>query len=186
MNKENFRFYIKVRTALNISAEMIYDELSSVYGDEALSYATVKRWAAWFREGGEKVEDKASPGRPVTGTTSANIEQGRLLIDDDPHITIEEVQDRTDLSHGTVQRFITDHLKHKKVTARYIPKDLTDFQRAEGVRICQQNLAKFQAGTWHLCDIITGDESWFNHTQIGRRSSNAAWVRRGDLPPTVV
>ena len=96
----------------------------------APSYATVKRWAAWFREGGEEVEDVARPGRPATETTSANIEQVRLLIDDDPHITIEEVQERTDLSHGTVQRIIADHLKLKKVTTRYIPKDLTDFQRA--------------------------------------------------------
>ena len=186
MNKESFRFYIKVRTALNISAGAIYDELYSVCGDQAPSYATVKRWAKWFREGGEEIEDEARPGRPVTETTFENIEQVRLLIDDDPHITIEEVQEQTGLSHGTVQRIITDPLNLKKATARYIPKDLTDFQQAERVRICKQNLAKFQEGTWRLCDIITGDESWFYHTQIGRKSSNAAWVRRGDPPPTVV
>ncbi|CAF3200772.1 unnamed protein product [Rotaria sp. Silwood2] len=87
---------------------------------------------------------------------------------------MEEVQEQTGSSHGTVQRIITDHLNLKKVTARYISKDLTDFQRAERVRICQQNLAKFQEGTWRLCDVITGDESWFCHTQIGRKSSNAA------------
>lgn len=34
-------------------------------------------------------------------------------------------------------------------------------------------------------DIITGDESWFSHEQLGRKSSNAAWMRRGDPPPTV-
>jgi len=96
------------------------------------------------------------------------------------------VQEQTGLSDGTVQRIITDHLNLKKITARYIPKDLTNFQRAERVRICQQNLAKFQAGTWRLYDIITGDESWFYHTQIGRTSSNAAWVGRGDPPPNVV
>ncbi|CAF1652017.1 unnamed protein product, partial [Rotaria sp. Silwood1] len=79
-----------------------------------------------------------------------------------------------------------NHLNLRKITARYIPKDLTDFQRAERVRICKENLSKFQQGTWRLCDIITGDESWFYHKQIGRKTSNAAWVRRGDPPPTVV
>ena len=143
MSKENFRFYIKVRTALNISAGAIYDELYSFCGDQAPSYAIAKRWAKWFREGREEVEDEARPGRPVTETTSENIEQVRLIIDDDPHITIEEMQEQTGLSHGTVQRIITDHLNLKKVTARYIPKNLTDFQRAERVRICKQNLAKF-------------------------------------------
>ncbi|CAF3871049.1 unnamed protein product [Rotaria sordida] len=141
-----------LRTALNISAGAIYDELYSVCGDQAPSYATVKRWTKWFREGGEEIEDEARLGRPVTETTFENIEQVRLLIDDDPHITIEEVQEQTDLSHGTVQRIITDHLKLKKAIAQ-----------------------KFQEGTWRLCDIITGDESWFYHTQIGRKSSNAAW-----------
>lgn len=59
MSKENFRFYIKVRTAFNISAGAIYDELYSFCGDQAPSYATVKRWAKWFREGREEVEDEA-------------------------------------------------------------------------------------------------------------------------------
>ncbi|CAF1145204.1 unnamed protein product [Rotaria sp. Silwood1] len=107
----------------------------------------VKRWAKWFREGREDVQDEARPDRPVTKTTSDNIEQVRLLIDDDPHITIEEWQEQTDLSHGTIHRITTDHLNLKKVTARYIPKDLTDIQRAERVRICKQNLGKFQKRT---------------------------------------
>ncbi|CAF3310236.1 unnamed protein product [Rotaria sp. Silwood2] len=151
MNKENFRYYIKVRTALNIPASAIYDELYSVHGDQAPSNRAVRRSAQWFREDRKEIEDEARSGRPITETTSENIEQVRLLIDDDPHITIEE-----------------------KATTRYIPKDLTDFQRTERVRICKQNLAKFQEGTWRLCDIITGYESWFYHTQIGRKSSNAA------------
>ena len=34
-NRENFRFYIKVRTVLNIQARVIYEELYSVFADEA-------------------------------------------------------------------------------------------------------------------------------------------------------
>jgi histone-lysine N-methyltransferase SETMAR len=186
MNKEHVRFYIKTRTALNIHSGLIHDELCSAYGDQAPSLRTVERWCQLFREGREEVEDQARLGRPVTETTSENIEQVRLLIDDDPYMTIEEMQEQTDLSYGTIHRIITDHLKLKKITARYIPKDLTDFQRAERVRVCKENLAKFQGGTWRLCDIITGDESWFYHKKLGRKSSNAAWVRSGDPPPTVV
>jgi len=37
MSVEKFRFYIKVRTALNIQARIIHDELYSVYGDQAPS-----------------------------------------------------------------------------------------------------------------------------------------------------
>ncbi|CAF3882423.1 unnamed protein product [Rotaria sordida] len=153
MTTENFRFYTKVRTALNIQARIIHDELYSVYGDQAPSLRTMERWSKLFREGREEIEDEARHGRSITETTSENIKRIRLLIDDDSCVTIEELQE--------------------KVTARYILKDLTDFQRAERVRICKENLSKFQQGSWRLCDIITGDESWFYHKQIGRKSSNA-------------
>ncbi|CAF4715888.1 unnamed protein product [Rotaria sp. Silwood2] len=186
MSKENFRFYIKVRTALNVQARVIYEELHSVFADEAPPLRTVERWAKWFREGREEVEDEARPGRPVTETTTENIEQIRRLIDDDPYSTIEELQEQTGLSYSTTQRIISDHLQLRKITARYIPKHLTDFQRAERVRICKENLEKFEKRIWRLCDVVTGDESWFYHKQIGRKSANAAWVTKGDPPPTVV
>ena len=29
------------------------------------------------------------------------------------------------------------------------------------VRICMENLAKFENGNWRLYDVMIGDESWF-------------------------
>jgi hypothetical protein len=118
MNKENFRFYIKVRTALNIQPKLIYDELYSVFGDQAPPYSTVTRWSKWFREGREEIEDQPRIGRPVTETTSDNIEEVRCLIDEDPHLTIDVIQEETRLSRGTIERIICDHLKLRKITAR--------------------------------------------------------------------
>ena len=51
MNNENFRFYTKVRTALNIQPKLIHDELYSVFGGQGPSYNTVAKWSRWFREG---------------------------------------------------------------------------------------------------------------------------------------
>lgn len=186
MEKEYFRFYIKTRTLLNIQARIIHDELYSAYGDEAPCLSTVEKWSKRFREGQEDVEDKERPGRPITEATSENIEEVRSLITDDPHITIEEIEVQTSLSHGTIQRIVSDHLNLRKMTARYVPKHLTDSQRAERVRICKENLAKFEDGTWRLYDVVTGDESWFDHKPFGRKSSHSAWVAKGDPPPTVV
>ncbi|CAF4004900.1 unnamed protein product [Rotaria sordida] len=83
MDKEYFRFYIKVRTALHIGPIAIHNELHTVFGDEAPSLRTVQRGSKWFHD-------------------------------------------------------------------------------------------------------VTGDESWFYHKQIGRKSSNAALVASGDPPPTMV
>ena len=145
-----------------------------------------ERWIKWFREGLEEVEDEARPGQPVTETTSENIEQIPRLIDDDPYTTIEEWKEQTGLTYSTIQRIISDHLQLRKITARYILRHLTDFQRTEGVRICKGNLAKFEQRLWRLCDVVTGDESRFCYKQISRKSSSAAWVPKGDPPHTVV
>ncbi|CAF4570854.1 unnamed protein product, partial [Rotaria magnacalcarata] len=56
-----------------------------------------------FRDGRKEIEDKARPGRPITETTTENIEQVRLLINYDPYITLESIQIRADASYGTVQ-----------------------------------------------------------------------------------
>ena len=175
MSTENIAFYMKMRTALNSEARTIYEELYAVYGGQAPCLRTVERWCKRFCEGQEELEDEPQPGRPVTETPSENIQQARLIIDDDPCVTIEEVQEQTGSSYGTTQRIITNHLQFTKVTTRYLPKELTDFQRNEPVRICRQNLATFRDGTWCLCNVVRGDESWFYHKQIGRKSSNAAW-----------
>ena len=119
-------------------------------------------------------------------TTSEKIKLVQSIINDDPCITIDELEAQINLSHSTIQQIVSDHLNLRKITARYVPKHLNDFQKAERVRICKENLAKFESGAWRLCDVVTGDESWFHHTQIGRKSSNSAWVTRGASPPTVV
>jgi hypothetical protein len=63
---------------------------------------------------------------------------------------------------------------------------LTEKNRRDRVRICQENLAKFKSGAWRIYDVVTGDESWFYWRQIGRKQSNASWVAEGESPRTVV
>ena len=182
MDTENFRFYIKVHIALNIQPTIIHNELCTDFGDEAPSFRTGAKWSKYFRDGRKEINDETR----ITTTTFENIEEIQSIINDNPYITIEKLQEQTDLSHDTIQRIISDHLNLRKITARYVPKQLTDFQRFERVRICQENLAKFESDAWQLCDVVTGDEFWFYHKQISRKSSNFTWVARGDPPPTVI
>jgi hypothetical protein len=51
-------------------------------------------------------------------TTSENIEQVRDLIVDDPYATIDELEAESGLSHGTVQRIISDHLQLEKICSQ--------------------------------------------------------------------
>ncbi|CAF1464717.1 unnamed protein product [Adineta ricciae] len=140
MSKRNIRFYIKTRIALNLQGRDIHEELYPVHGNQAPSLRTVERWCQRFREGQEELDDETISGRPIAATASENIEQVRLIIDDDSHVTIEEIQEQTGLNYGTTQRIIEEHLHLTKIAARYMPKEFTDFQWNERVRSCQENL----------------------------------------------
>ncbi|CAF1572948.1 unnamed protein product, partial [Didymodactylos carnosus] len=177
MDNEYNRYYIRIRTILGIAPKTIHEELATALGPDAPAYRTVAEWAEWgFREGREDVNDDPRSGRPVSELTDENIELVRQVISNDPHSTYDDIIAETFLSHGTIERIIHDHLKMRKVTSRLVPHQLTAEQKEERVKVCRENLAKFRAGSWRLCDIITGDETWIYHRQIGRKSTNASWI----------
>lgn len=186
MEKEHIRYYIKTRTILGINALTIHHELVSAYGQDVVSYATVQRWSKDFREGKrEQLQDNSRPGRPIAETTNDNIERVRKIIDEDPHSTYNDIIAETSLSYGTVERILHDHLKLRKITSRWVPRELTAEQKQVRVRVCRENLEKFESGSWHLWDLVTGDESYFYLQQLGRKSTNACWIGEDEMPKTV-
>jgi [histone H3]-lysine36 N-dimethyltransferase SETMAR len=186
MEKSVYRSYILVRHKLGINATTIFQELKSSYGDSSPSYVTVCRWIWRFDEGLEDLEDNPRAGRPITATTDANVKVIRELIDNNPHITYAQIEAETSLNPDCIHRIIHDHLRMRKLTSRWVPHELTAAQKAKRVASCIENLAKFNAGQWRICDIITGDESWIYCRKIGHKQSNASWVAYGDCPKTVV
>ena len=48
------------------------------------------------------------------------------------------------------------------------------------------DFSMFEENKWRLCDVVTRDESWFYHRQIGRKQSNASLVAEGESQRTVV
>ena len=58
-----------------------------------------------------------------------------------------------------MEPIVHDCLKVKKVTSRWVLHQLTHEQKQQRVKLCRENLAKFQNGSQRLCDIITGDET---------------------------
>ncbi|CAF0914309.1 unnamed protein product [Didymodactylos carnosus] len=186
MPDEFNRYYIKIRPILEIDAKTICEELTTALGSDAPAYATVAKWAKRFREGREDVNDDFRSGRPILVLTDENIEQVRKVIEDDPHSTYDDIIAVTSLSDGTIERIIHDCLKMRKVTSRWVAHKLSDEQKQQQLRVCRQNLANFQTGKWRLSDVITGDETWIYHRQIGRTSSNTTWITENEPSRTIV
>ncbi|CAF3339055.1 unnamed protein product [Rotaria socialis] len=168
------------------SFDTIHEEFATALGSKAPSYPAVAEWAKRFREGREDDNDDPRSGRPVSVLTDENIELIRQVVNNDPHSTYDDIIAETSLSRGTIEQIIHNYLKMKKVTSRWIPHQLNDEQKQERVRLCRENLAKFSDGSWRLCDIITGDETWIYHRQIHHKSTNKTWIGEGESPRTIV
>ena len=68
-NKIRYRAVTEFLTLENVPLQQIHNGMTVVYGECAPSYATVKRWAAEFRQGRRAL--KMSPGRDVRLKLSA-------------------------------------------------------------------------------------------------------------------
>jgi len=186
MEKIEYRAYIKTRALLGVSATSITNELHLVHKDNAPQYSTVAKWTALFKSGREHLEDDPRSGRPITSFTQANIALVQDIVNSNPHATYEIIEAESSINQFTIHEILHVALRLRKLTSRWIPHDLSDANRRERVEACRENLAKFQEGKWRLCDVITGDESWFYLRQIGHKSSNKSWVGEGESPRSMV
>jgi histone-lysine N-methyltransferase SETMAR len=132
------------------------------------------------------LKDAYRSGRPITEFTHANIQLVSAVIEKNPWCSYDEIEAETSISRTTIFKIIHESLKMKKVTSRWVPHELTEKNRQDRVRLCKENLAKFKENKWRLCDVITGDESWFYHRKIGKKNSNSSWIKEGESPRTVV
>ncbi|CAD5212513.1 unnamed protein product [Bursaphelenchus okinawaensis] len=145
-------------------------------GKNVVSYSTVTRWFAKFRVDDEKLEDKPRAGRP----SKLDKDALRRKIEDDPHITIRELEELLNCGKST----IGDHLKAMgmvKKLDKWVPHNLTDLQKAKR-RCASEKLLQRCKNEEFLDRIVTIDEKWisFNNT---RRSTS--WCKRGEAPKHV-
>ncbi|CAD5210864.1 unnamed protein product [Bursaphelenchus okinawaensis] len=145
-------------------------------GKNVVSYSTVTRWFAKFRVDDEKLEDKPRAGRP----SKLDKDALRRKIEDDPHITIRELEELLNCGKSTID----DHLKAMgmvKKLDKWVPHNLTDLQKAKR-RCASEKLLQRCKNEEFLDRIVTIDEKWtsFNNT---RRSTS--WCKRGEAPKPV-
>ncbi|GFR68529.1 transposase [Elysia marginata] len=101
------------------------------------------------------ISDCPRPGQPKSCVNEQTIASIKRDIDEDPHISVRELDDTNDLSYGTVHTILTQHLRMKKVFVRWIPHLLTVDQKRERVRCAVELLNMFEPlGLKRLSDIV--------------------------------
>ena len=121
-------------------------------------------WAKRFKEGRTSVVDDQRVGAPCTAVTPNNIAAVDLAIKQNRRISVQELSSNVGVSVGSIDTIVHEHLLYSKVSARWVPKMLTEQHKQARVSACQQLLDRFNAeGETFLERIVTGDETWVHH-----------------------
>jgi len=134
--------------------------LQEAFGDKPTSQTKTFLWYKHFKYGRKSVEDDDHSGRPSTSTIPENITKVREAILADRRQIIHDVCETVGLSYGTVQRILADNLNMRRICARFVPRLLSDYQKAHRVSVCRGLKQQARDDSCFISNIITGDETW--------------------------
>ena len=155
----------------------IHGELADVCGSSAPSYAQVK-----FKRGRTSLEDEARSGRPLDATDEEMCKNVRDLVYSGI-IQVEEIAQVLGISHGSVSTILHDCLGMRKLTARGVPKSLSDEQMATRASVCSALLKRFRSKDDFLLRLVTVDEIWVHYYEPENKAQSHQWVGPGSPRP---
>ena len=133
------------RTHMESNFTLVHCELTNVYGSSAPSYAQVKFWVGEFKRSRTSLEDETKSGRPSDATDEEMCNKVRNLVYSDRRIKVEEIANALHISHGSVSTTLHDRLGIHKLTARWVPKSLSDEQIATRASVYSALLKRFRS-----------------------------------------
>jgi [histone H3]-lysine36 N-dimethyltransferase SETMAR len=174
---------IEFLTKEGIAAKNISDRLNVVYGESSLSFRSVKRWVAYFKDGNTTICDKMRSGRPPSAATAGNKATVDELIRSDRRVSCRIIADSVGISIGTAHTIVAE-LGYSKVCARWVPRQLTDELKLNRFNICTDLLQRYASeGCAFMNRIVTGDESWAHHYEPETKRQSMQWHHIGSPTP---
>ena len=154
------RSVVKYLFLKGMAPSAICQEMKNTYPNKVPSLFVVQYWVRKFKCGFTDVRDEVRVGRPVSTVTETFVNQIRDLVMEDRRITISQLVFETGLSRGSVGTILHDYLNMSKVSARWVPRLLTDAMKQERKR-CSAVLLEYFETVPHFFDrLVTVDESW--------------------------
>jgi len=98
------------------------------------------------------------------------------MLKEDRCLTIRHVAETIDIHAITLYGIVSDDLGMKKVSARWVPRMLTDEQQQNHVDVCTDLLCHLQAQPpIFLNRIVMQDETWVHHFDLETKRQSMVW-----------
>jgi hypothetical protein len=170
------RSVIRFLTLEERAPKEIHSRLQNVFGQEALSYARVKFWAAETKRGRKSVQDEDRSGRPADMTLPQYIDAVGKLVMENRRIKMWEISAETGLSHGTIFTILHEHHGLSKISARWVPRNLSAFDKHRRVECASSALALMNDDQEKFFSrIVTGDETWLRNWDPETKQESMQW-----------
>ena len=183
MDKLEMRSVIKFLHFQGKSPSDIFNEMKNIYGDKSPSYFVIKYWIRKLKCGFNDIRDEARSGRPQSRITEKFISKIKNIVLEDRCITLKQLEFESGLSHGTVSRILHDHLDMSKVSARWVPRLLTEEMKAERKRCSEVLLEQFDSIPNFFDRLVTVDETWVYLYDPLMKYQSMQWKTRTEPAP---
>ncbi|GBP29723.1 Mitochondrial uncoupling protein 4 [Eumeta japonica] len=158
----------------------IFEDMVSVLQESAPSYTMVKKWARLFQQGRESCKDDPRPGRPVTVVTEENVRKIEKLVLADQRIKLWQIAEELHISKERVGEIIHEHMNMRKISARWVPKMLTPFDKQRRLQTSKDFLELVGDNIDEICDrIVTVDETWVRQYDPESKQENGRKKEKG-------
>ena len=185
---EFVRFFTETLRRNNLRPSEIHKYLVNAWGDNSPSFRSVCRYYQDFSASRRTTfDDRKRSGRPKTAITNEYIESIREAVDNDYHITIEQLVEKTGISHGSVHSIMTVELKKKYLCSTWVAHELAEEHKTRRLQKAEEWLLYFEnEGDAISQQIVVIDEKWFYFRSIGTKASNKCWIADSANKPIVV
>ena len=112
-------------------------------GESAPAYSTVTKWYAKFKRGRSSCEDSQCCGQPSTAVNEETAEKVKNSVTNDRRLSVDFIAESVGISIGSAHSILRENLMMKKVSARWVPRMLSDVQKADRAETSASLLSLF-------------------------------------------
>ena len=173
------------RTVINFCVEggmtpiQTLKQMQSTDRYKSVSKQLVYKWHGRFSNG---LTDSSPRGRPPYKDKKQTLAV-KNVIESDRRKTVREVAVSAGCSKSTAQRVLIADLGMSHVSARWVPRLLTEEEKSARVSASRRFLDRSRSDPTFLDRIITTDETWVHYYEPEDKRMSMVWKNRDSPPP---